>query len=198
MLYTPANTGIESRRYLRTKSLSALTLQGTFLIWSHSVPSQEALTAQGQPWGDQPCADVTSLPPPLLLFQSRHHIPNKSWAVTALNWRMYGGHCPWSVESNLARMQVSVVHYPGWIFLAWQTCKLCLKCALLTVMFPARKNPHFPVSAIWHRGCIDLLMDLTKGITWNACGRCVNEDSPPCAHSLNFNGNEQQTTDASL
>lgn len=46
-------------------------------------------------------------------------------------------------------------------------------------MFPARKNPHFPVPAIWHRDCIDLLVDLTKGITWNACERCVNEDFPP-------------------
>lgn len=87
-------------------------------------------------------------------------------------------------------MQLTVVHYPGWIFLAWQICKLCLKYTLLIVMFPARKNPRFPVSAIWHRDCIDLLMDSTKGITWNTCGCCVNEDSPPCAYSLNFNENE--------
>lgn len=93
--------------------------------------------------------------------------------------------------------QDAVVHYPGWIFLAWQMCKLCLKYTLLTEMFPARMNPHFPVAAIWHRDCIDLLMDLTKGITWNACGCSVNEDCPPTLTAwtlLEMN----QTTDASL
>lgn len=32
------------------------------------------------------------------------------------------------------------------------------------VMFPARRNPGFPVSAIWHGDPIDLLMDVAEGI----------------------------------
>lgn len=72
------NTGIESRKYLCTKPLSALTLQGTFLIWSHSVPLREAAPSTGTALGRPAlCWHHLSLPPPLLLFQSIHHVPSK-------------------------------------------------------------------------------------------------------------------------
>lgn len=57
----------------------------------------------------------------------------------------------------------------------------CLRHMLLTVKSAAKKNSCFPFSAIWHRDCIDLLVDLARGITWCACGDSVNEDSSPCA-----------------
>lgn len=184
MLYIKPNTGIESRKYLCTKSLSALPLQGTFLIWSHSVPLREAAHSTGTALGRPAlCWRHLSLPPPLLLSQSMHHVPSQWRALTALTYLWGAFLLEYGKQPNQNAVQcraLSRMNIP---------CRANVQ-ALLTVMFPARKNSHFPVSAIWHRVCIDLLTDLTKGITWNACGRCVNEDSPPCAYSLNFNGNE--------
>lgn len=90
----------------------------------------------------------------------------------------------------------------------WALSRMNIPCtanvqALLEVYSPhsdvsSQKEPSFPSISHLTQGLYWIAHGFTKGITWNACGRCVNEDSRPCGYSLNFNGNEPQTTDASL
>ena len=155
MLYPPPSKltqGPESRRYLCSKPQSARTLQGTFLIQSHSVLWHGAAHTTGTAWGVQPCAGVT---PPSTSPAFPKHAPFSQQMRSTNSFKLayvLRGDFSQSMESILNGMQFKVVVYcPGWMFLARQMCKLRLRYTLLTVN----------VSRISH---------LTQGLDWLAHG----------------------------
>lgn len=190
MLYPPPSTG------MRVKKIFMYPIQVCSNSWRH-IPDPEPPCPMT--WGCSPHGD-----------SAEETSPTRASPLPSSTSPAFPKHSPFSQEIRNTK-SLKLAYVLGGLLAHMESvqnpmqfkvlcivedeCSLHGKCAssvwgiFLTVMFPARKKPHFPVSAIWHRDCINSLMDLAKGITSYACGRSVNVNSLPCAYSLNFKWN---------